>query len=144
MNSNWTEVAMQHTIPELDRSGLRQFGFTTGAILVAIFGLLIPWLLDIGWPVWPWIIASPLWALAVIYPAWLRPIYRGWMRFGLLASKVTTPIILGIVFYLAITPISFLLRLGAKDPMRRTFEPDTKSYRVASHELATDRLEKPF
>ena len=62
MSSNWTEMAMQHTIPELDRSGLRQFGFTTGAIMVAIFGLLLPWLLDRGWPIWPWIVASPLWA----------------------------------------------------------------------------------
>ena len=87
---------------------------------------------------------SPLWALAIVYPTWLRPIYRGWMRFGLLASRVTTPIILGIVFYLAITPISFLLRLGAKDPMRRAFEPDATSYRVSSHKLDTDRLEKPF
>jgi hypothetical protein len=144
MSLSWTEVAMQHTIPELDRSGLRHFGLMTGAIVVAIFGFLFPWLLDRSWPVWPWIIASPLWALALVYPAWLKPIYRGWMRFGLLASRVTTPIILGIVFYLVITPISFLLRLGARDPMRRTFESDTSSYRVSSHKLATDRLEKPF
>lgn len=135
---------MQHTIPELDRSGLRNFGFMTGAIIVAIFGLLLPWILDRGWPVWPWIVASPLWLLAVAYPTWLRPIYRGWMRFGLLASRITTPIILGIVFYLTITPISFLLRLGSRDPMRRAFEPGVKSYRVTSHKLDTDRLEKPF
>ena len=137
-------MAMQHTIPELDRSGLRQFGLTTGAIIVAIFGLLLPWILGRDWPIWPWIVVSPLWALAVAYPAWLRPIYRAWMRFGILASRITTPIILGIVFYLVITPISVLLRLGAKDPMRRTFESDTDSYRVSSHKLATDRLEKPF
>ena len=135
---------MQHTIPELDKSGLRHFGFTTGAIIVAIFGFLLPWILDRGWPIWPWIVASPLWVLAVVYPTWLRPIYHGWMRFGLLASRITTPLILGIVFYLVITPISFLLRLGQKDPMRRNFDPDSSSYRVSSHTLDTDRLEKPF
>ena len=135
---------MQHTIPELDKAGLRHFGFTTGAIVVVIFGLILPWLLNHSWPIWPWIIAAPLWVLALIYPAWLRPIYRGWMRFGLLASRVTTPLILGIVFYLTITPISFLLRLGAKDPMRRKFDADSKTYRVSSHKLETNRLEKPF
>ena len=138
-------MAMHHTIPELDKSGLRQFGLMTGAILVAIFGLLLPWLLNLDWPLWPWIIASPLWVLAVVYPAWLRLIYRGWMHFGHLMSRVTTPLILGIVFYLLISPISLLRRLlGARDLMRRTFEPDAKSYRVDSEAQATDRLEKPF
>ena len=137
-------MAAQHTIPELDKSGLRQFGLMTGGILVAIFGLLLPWLLDFGWPRWPWIIASPLWLLAIVYPPWLKPIYHGWMRFGLLASRVTTPLILGIVFYLLISPISLLRRLGARDLMRRDFEPDAKSYRVDSEALATERLEKPF
>ena len=137
-------MTMQHVIPELNNTELRKFGVTTGAIVVALFGLLLPWLLDRGWPVWPWVIASPLWALAVVYPAWLRSIYKGWMRFGLLASRVTTPIILGTVFFLVISPISFLLRLGARDPMRRTFEPDKTTYRQPSQANATDRLEKPF
>ena len=97
-------MSTNHTIPELDRSGLREFGFVTGAIVVAIFGLLVPWLLDKTLPLWPWIVAAPLWVLAAVYPKWLKPVYRGWMRFGIFASRITTPIILGIVFYLVISP----------------------------------------
>ena len=135
---------MQHAIPELDNAGLRRFGLTTGSIVAALFGLVFPWLLERPWPIWPWAIAAPLWVLAAVCPACLRPIYQGWMRFGLLLSKITTPIILGIVFYLVITPISLVWRAQAKDPMRRAFEPDTQSYRVSSEKHATDRLEKPF
>jgi len=137
-------MAASHIIPELDRNGLRNFGLTTGAILVVVFGLLLPWVFEFGWPVWPWIIAAPLWALALIYPLWLRIIYHGWMRFGLLASRVTTPLILGIVFYLVISPVALIWRLIGKDPMRRTAEPETTSYRVDSSKKPRDRLERPF
>ena len=58
-------MAIDHIIPELDRKGLRRFGLTTGAIVVAVFGLFFPWMLDLNWPRWPWIIAAPLWSLAL-------------------------------------------------------------------------------
>jgi hypothetical protein len=35
-----------HTIPALDRNGLRRFGITTGGIIAALFGLFFPWLLE--------------------------------------------------------------------------------------------------
>ena len=86
-------MAIDHKIPELDRTGLRHFGLTTGAAVVVIFGLFFPWLLELSyWPAWPWIVAAPLWLLALVQPLWLRWIYRGWMRFGLLASRVMTPV----------------------------------------------------
>jgi hypothetical protein len=90
---------MMHDIPELDAKGLRSFALTTGGIVVALFGLLLPWLLDLGFPIWPWVLAAVLGVWGLAAPATLRPVYRGWMRFGLLASRITTPIILGIVFY---------------------------------------------
>lgn len=135
---------MHHEIPELDNTGLRRFGLTTGGIVAVLFGLFFPWLLDAEWPVWPWVIAAPLWLMALVYPAWLRPIYYGWMRFGLLLSKITTPLVLGIVFYLMISPVSLIRRMASNDPMKRAFEPDTESYRVISQKHETDRLEKPF
>jgi hypothetical protein len=137
-------MAMDHTIPELDGRGLRQFGLTTGAIVAALFGLFFPWLLERNWPLWPWLIAGPLWALALIYPVWLRLIYRGWMRFGLLASRIMTPLVLGIVFFLVVTPLALVRRLSGRDAMRRNFDPNYKSYRVPSEKPALDRLEKPF
>ena len=39
-------MSAMHTIPELDRKGLREFGITTGIIVVIIFGLFFPWLLE--------------------------------------------------------------------------------------------------
>lgn len=137
-------MGLDHTIPELDRKGLREFGLMTGVAAVGIFGLFLPWLLELEWPAWPWAIAAPLWMLALAQPSWLRPIYRGWMRFGLLASRVTTPLLLGIVFFLIITPIAVAKRFRGNDPMQRTLDPDRDSYRVQSTRNPRDKLERPF
>jgi hypothetical protein len=131
-------------IPELDRKGLREFGVMTGAVVVAIFGLFFPWMLGLDWPLWPWVIAAPLWLLALVHPSWLRWTYRTWMRFGLLANRVTTPLLLGILFFVIISPMAIVRRLRGKDPMQRAFDPGQDSYRVRSTRSPREKLERPF
>jgi hypothetical protein len=133
-----------HAIPELDRKGLREFGLVTGGIVVVIFGLFFPWILDRPLPAWPWWIAAPLAAVGLIAPMALKPVYTGWMKFGLLMSKVMTPLIMGIVFYLAVTPMALLFKLLGKDQMHRRLDKATASYRVTSTAVPSKRLEKPF
>ena len=133
-----------HKIPTLDRKGLREFGLVTGGIVAALFGLFFPWLLELEFPRWPWILAAVLavWALAA--PSSLAPVYRGWMRLGLLLSKVTTSLVLGIVFYLVFLPVGGLIRLAGKDPMARKFDPDADSYRIHSAKPTRESVERPF
>ncbi len=137
-------MAVDPVIPELDRKGLRKFGLTTGVAVVILFGLFFPWLLELTWPAWPWLVAAVFWSLALFNPPWLRRIYRGWMRFGLLASRVTTPLVLGIVFFAMISPMAVVRRFFGRDPMQRALEPDRKSYRVQSAKNPRERLERPF
>jgi len=132
-------------IPELDATGLRKFGLTTGAIVAVLFGGLIPWLFGLAYPKWPWVLAGVLgiWALAA--PATLVPVYRGWMRFGLVIGAATSRVVLGILFYLVILPTGLLMRLTGKDPMRRRFDPDAASYRQPpSRALQSKHMENPF
>lgn len=132
------------TIPELDRKGLREFGLTTGAAVVVIFGLFFPWVLDVDWPLWPWIVAAVFWLFALTAPMLLRPVYKGWMRFGLLAGRVMTPLVLGIVFFVLISPMALIRRLRGNDPMKRTLDSDQETYRVKSAKSRREKLEKPF
>ncbi|WKZ11742.1 MAG: SxtJ family membrane protein [Gammaproteobacteria bacterium] len=134
---------MEHDIKELDRKGLREFGLTTGGIVAVLFGLFFPWLLERPIPRWPWVIAGILVAWGLAAPASLRPVYRGWMKFGLLLSKVTTPLIMGIVFFLVVTPMGLVRRLAGKDSLARHFD-SAASYRVPSHKAPVSNLEKPF
>jgi hypothetical protein len=130
-------------IPELDRVGLRRFGITTGALVAILFGLALPWLLGRAIPWWPWAIAAILLLLSILAPLALRQVYRGWMRFGLLMGRITTPLVLGIVFFLLLTPMALVFRWTGRDSMRRRIEA-TESYRTPSEQHARDRLERPF
>lgn len=134
----------EHTIPELDRAGLRNFGITTGAMVALLFGLFFPWLLDLSYPRWPWILFAILAALGLIVPTALRPVYHGWMRFGLLMSRITTPLILGIVFFGVVLPMGIFMRFFKRDPMNRELDESADSYRVASRHATRENLERPF
>jgi len=134
----------EHDIPELDRKGLRAFGLTTGAIVAVLFGLFFPWLLARPIPYWPWAIAGILGVWGLAAPTTLRPVYRVWMRFGLLLSKVTTPLILGLVFFLVILPMGWLKRIFGQDAMRRRFDAGAASYRIVSKASPAENLKRPF
>lgn len=135
---------MFNEIPELDKKGLRDFGLMTGALVAGIFGLLLPWLFAWAWPVWPWLVCGVLviWALAA--PLSLNPVYRIWMRFGLFMGSIISRIILGLVFFLVVTPIGLLMRATGKDPMNRTLDPDVESYREMISENKSNSFDKPF
>ncbi len=135
---------VMHAIPELDRKGLREFGLVTGGILAGLFGLFFPWLLEFSIPVWPWVAGGVLglWALAA--PMSLRPVHYWWMRLALLLSRITTPIILGAVFYLVFLPMGLVMKLVGRDPMARRFDEGATTYRVHSHKAPRDQVERPF
>ena len=137
-------MSVAHEIPELDARGLRRFGLTTGAIVAVLFGAFFPWAFERAIPTWPWIVFGVLglWALAA--PSTLRVIYRGWMRLGLLLNRVTTPIVIGVLFVVVIVPIALAMRVVKSDPMRRTLDRTAATYRVPSRKSPRENLERPF
>jgi hypothetical protein len=137
-------AGLPHDIPELDRKGLRDFGLTTGAIVAGLFGLFFPWVFEAeSWPLWPWIVFGVLGAWGLIAPMTLKPVYHGWMRIGLVLNKVMTPLIMGICFFLVVTPVALLKKIGGKDAMARDFD-DSETYRVPSTPPKADNLKRPY
>ena len=47
---------------------------------------------------------------------------------GVLLYTIVNPVVLGLLFYLTVTPIALLMRLLHKDPLRLRREPDATSY----------------
>ena len=135
---------MQHEIPELDRKGLREFGLVTGGIIACLFGLFFPWMFDVAIPYWPWAVGGVLALWALIAPDTLRRVYRIWMRFALILSRITTPLIMGLVYCLVITPVAFIMRIMGKDPMARRFDEKAESYRIPSKKPPKNQMERPF
>jgi hypothetical protein len=137
-------MTQAQTIPELDRKGLRDFALVTGAIVAALFGLFFPWLLDRGLPSWPWILAGVLALWGLVAPTTLKPVYRGWMRFGLLANRIMTPLVLGLIYFVVITPVAFIMRALGRDAMLRKLDSGAQSYRVPSRTQPKEKMERPF
>ena len=135
---------MSREIPELDRKGLQHFAWTFAAVVASLFGLILPWLLDLDWPWEPWVIAIVFFAWGLVAPNTLRSFYRLWMRFGYVMNAIMTRIVLGVVFYAVLLPYGFLFRLARKDPMHRTWEHQLSSYRVKSRKTSARDMEKPF
>ncbi|MBK1703253.1 SxtJ family membrane protein [Halochromatium glycolicum] len=133
-----------HPIPDLDRAGLRRFALSTAVLLVLLFALLLPWLFDTAWPRWPWAVAAVLALWGLLAPRTLRPLYRGWMRFGLVMSRITTPLILGLVYCALFVPAGWIMRLSGHDPMQRRLDPDAETYRTQSQIQPPSSMERPY
>ncbi|MGI9326711.1 MAG: SxtJ family membrane protein [Pseudomonadales bacterium] len=122
-------------IPQLDAIGLRKFGLQFAAIVAALFGLFIPWLFDLPWQRWPWIIAALVATWSLVAPGSMSGFYRLWMRFGLVLNRFTSPIVLGILFFGVFTPTALALKLLRKKLLEQVPDAEATSYRVSS---ATD------
>jgi len=135
---------MDHEIQVLDRKELRKFAFTVGPAIAIIFGVALPYIFGLEFPKWPWVIAAILVLWGIVAPATLQPVYRGWMKFALLINKVTSPIVLGVVFVVLILPIGLLFRLVGRDLMHRGFKPADDTYKHIVDEDSFDDLTRPF
>lgn len=144
MSLTWTDEMAEHVIPELDRAGLRNFGLSTGAMIAFLFGLFFPWVFEVRIPVWPWVLFAILAVMGLAVPDMLRPVYKGWMKFAQVLSKIMTPLVLGIVFYGLVLPMGLIMRVFGNDPMNRDFSQDAESYRVKSQRAERDGIERPF
>ena len=122
---------------------LRHFGLLMGAVIAAVFGLLLPWLLDRPLPGWPWVLAAAFAIPALLRPAALRPLHALWMRFGHVMGTINGYLILGLVFFAVLTPIGWLMRLLGINPLLKpASRPD--SYLAKSRRRSPDHMERPF
>lgn len=73
----------------------------------------------------------------------LQPIYKIWMRFGAVVGAFNTRVLLGLMFYVVLTPMGLIMRLFGKDTLHRSLD-DRSSYRVVSKANPAKNMEKPF
>jgi hypothetical protein len=127
-----------------DKQELRKFGFIFAGMFILIFGLLLPWIWDKPSPTWAWIVAAAFITIALLAPVALGPVYRLWMKIGLVLGWVNTRIILGLVFFLIFAPVALFFRLLGKDILKQRLDASATSYRIASEQPPRDRMEKPY
>ena len=121
-----THENLSRTDDNLKQTSDRFFGLT----FFVVFLIIALWPLLGQNPVRPVALGIALTFLAVSLaaPAWLAPFNRLWLKFGALLHSITSPIILGVMFFLVITPVGWLMRLAGKDLLRMKLDRDCASY----------------
>lgn len=72
-------------------------------------------------------VAGALAAAAILVPTVLRPLNIVWFKFGLLLHRFVSPVVMLLMFAIAIVPFGFIMQLRA-DPLRKNRLPNAKSY----------------
>ena len=102
------------------------------------FGILF-FLVFLGFGLWPLtkemspniylIIISVIFLfLGLLNSKLLSPLNNLWIKFGEILGKIIAPIVMAVVYFLILTPISLLVRLFGKDLIGMKFSNNVKSY----------------
>ena len=76
---------------------------------------------------WSLIISIIFLVLGILNSSLLSPLNKLWFKFGILLGKIISPIIMGIIYFLVVTPIGLIMRLLGKDVLNLKYN-DHKSY----------------
>ena len=98
---------------EIKISSNRSFGIVFFIVFLVI--ALYPLLKDNDLRIWSLVISFIFLALGLINSNILTPLNRLWFKFGLLLGRFISPIIMGIIFFVVVTPIGIIMRLLNKD-----------------------------
>lgn len=80
----------------------------------------------------------------MVIPRRLVPVYKGWMRFAHALSKITTPVFLGVVYFVVLTPIGLLRRFFSGNPLSRSNKEKTYWVKRDSQSAAKSNMERKF
>jgi hypothetical protein len=80
----------------------------------------------------------------LLVPTALGPVNRAWMGLAHLLSKVTTPIFMGVVYFVVLTPISLVMRLVGKNPLVHPAQDRGFWFDRGSEKPEPSRMERQF
>ena len=77
--------------------------------------------------IWSLVVSLIFLVLGIINSNLLLPLNKLWFKFGIFLGKIISPIIMGIIFFLVVTPIGLIMRLIGKDVLNLKYS-DYRSY----------------
>ena len=101
------------------KSSNRSFGL----LFFVVFFLIGIWPLfkENDYRLWSLIISIIFLILGLLNSKLLKPLNNLWVKFGEILGKIIAPIIMMIVFFIVLTPLSFIVKLFIKDLLKIKF-----------------------
>jgi len=111
----------------------RNFGLVFCFVFFLIF--LEPIIRDAQLRYWSLVISLIFMILGLINSKLLTLLNKIWYKFGLFLGKIVSPFVMGLIFFLVVTPTSLLLKLFNKDILNKNKnKKKTKSYWIKKDE----------
>ena len=126
---------------EIKMSSNRNFGL----VFFVVFLIFSFWPLtyDGSIRIWFAIISLIFLILGLMNSKLLTPLNKLWFKFGIILGAIIAPIVMGVVFFLVITPIGLTMRIMGKDLLRKKYDNKKETYWIKRDKLVST-MKKQF
>jgi len=87
--------------------------------------------------IWSLIVSIIFLLLGIINSRFLTPLNLLWFKFGMLLGRIVSPIVMGLVFFLVVTPTGLIMRILNKDLLRLK-KKNIKTYWIERSSIKSD------
>jgi len=87
--------------------------------------------------IWLLIVSIIFLLLGIINSRFLSPLNLLWFKFGMLLGRIVSPIVMGLVFFLVVTPTGIIMRILNKDPLKLK-KKNIKTYWIERSSIKSD------
>ena len=114
------------TKSKIKMSSNRSFGLVFFFVFL-IIGLW-PLMREESPKIWLLIISIFFLVLGVVNSKLLTPLNKVWFKIGIFLGNLVAPIVMGIIFFLVVTPIGLIMKIIGKDVLQKKYDKKKKSY----------------
>ena len=112
-------------------SSNKSFGIVFFVVFLIIG--LFPLINDQEIKIWSILTSLIFLILGLINSKILTPLNKIWFKFGILLGKIVSPIVMGLIFFLVVTPIALIMKILKKDLLNLKFNSEN-SYWIKKNE----------
>ena len=115
-----------------------------GIVFFIVFFIIAIWPLLNGYEIrfWSLIISIVFLLLGILNSKILTPLNKIWFKIGILLGNVISPIIMSIIFFLVVTPTSFIMKILGKDLLN--LKKNTKNSYWITKQNKNSRMKNQF
>ena len=101
-----------------------------GLVFFVVFLIVALWPLKYEEDIrlWSLVLSIIFFILGIFNSKLLTPLNKLWFKFGILLGSIVSPFIMGIVYFLVVTPIGVLMRILGKDLLKTSNVKNTSTY----------------
>ena len=101
-----------------------------GLVFFVVFLIVAFWPLKNAEDIRLWSLALSIifFILGVLNSKLLTPLNKLWFKFGIFLGSIVSPIVMGIVYFLVVTPMGMFMRFLGKDLLKTSKEKNVSTY----------------